>query len=67
MKFKGGNGWKAAGVVFRKEFQETLRDGRTLLMMVIIPVLLYPAILIASEQLALFGQRQLSGTHLPWR
>ncbi len=60
MKFRGGNGWKAAGVVFRKEFQETLRDRRTLMMMVIIPVLLYPAILIASQQLALFGQRQLS-------
>jgi sodium transport system permease protein len=60
MKFKNQNGWKAAGVVFRKEFQETLRDGRTLLMMVVIPVLLYPAMLIASQQLALFGMRQLS-------
>ena len=46
-------------MVFKKELLETLRDTRTLMIMVVVPVLLYPAILIASEQLALFGKRQL--------
>ena len=55
-----GSEWRGAMIVFRKELKETLRDTRTLMIMVVVPVLLYPAILIASEQLALFGQRQLS-------
>lgn len=46
-------------VVFRKELSETLRDRRTLLMMVVVPVLLYPVLLVVSEQLLLFGQRSL--------
>jgi sodium transport system permease protein len=47
--------------VFRKEVRETLRDRRTLLIMVVVPVLLYPALMVVSEQLALFGIRQLEG------
>ena len=50
---------RAAWAVFRKELQETIRDHRTLMMMVVVPVLLYPALMIVSEQLALFGMRQL--------
>lgn len=49
----------AWSVVFRKELKETLRDHRTLLMMVAVPVLLYPVLLIVSEQLLIFGQRSL--------
>ncbi len=51
--------WKYAWAVFRKEMRETLRDTRTLLIMVVVPVLLYPALMIVAQQLALFGQRQL--------
>ena len=50
---------RMAWVVFRKELRETLRDRRTLLMMVVVPVLLYPVLLVATEQLALVGLRQL--------
>jgi sodium transport system permease protein len=46
-------------VVLAKELRETLRDRRTLLMMIVIPVLLYPVLLIVMEQLLLFGQRNL--------
>lgn len=46
-------------IVFRKELRETLRDRRTLLMMIVIPVLLYPVLLIASEQILLFGMRRI--------
>jgi sodium transport system permease protein len=60
MRAPGQYGWKYAWVVFRKEMRETLRDTRTLIIMVVVPVLLYPAILILAQQLALFGQRQLT-------
>ena len=52
-------------VVFRKELRETLRDHRTLLMMIVVPVLLYPALLVVSEQLLLFGQRSLAADRSP--
>ncbi|HUF76546.1 MAG TPA: ABC transporter permease subunit/CPBP intramembrane protease [Longimicrobiales bacterium] len=52
-------------VVFRKEARETLRDRRTLLIMIVVPVLLYPALLILSEQLLLFGQRSLAAEPSP--
>ena len=45
---------RAAWAVFKKELQETIRDHRTLMVMVVVPVLLYPALLVVSEQLALF-------------
>jgi len=65
MRSPPGNGWTGAWIVFTKELKETLRDTRTLMIMVVVPVLLYPAILIASEQLALFGQRQLEREPAP--
>ncbi len=52
-------------VVAAKELRETLRDRRTLLMMVVIPVLLYPVLLIVMEQLLLFGQRNLEAEPAP--
>lgn len=54
--------WK---VVFRKELKETLRDRRTLLVMIVVPVLLYPALLVIMEQLLLFGMRNLEGEMSP--
>jgi sodium transport system permease protein len=45
--------------VLAKELRETLRDRRTLFMMIVIPTLLYPAIFILLEQVTIFGQRQL--------
>lgn len=46
--------------VLAKELRETLRDRRTLFMMIVIPTLLYPGIMVVLEQLTLFGQRRLS-------
>lgn len=45
--------------VLAKELRETLRDRRTLFMMVVIPVLLYPGLMVLMEQLTLFGQKRL--------
>jgi sodium transport system permease protein len=47
------------GKVFRKELRETIRDRRTLIVMLVVPIFLYPVLLIIVQQLALFGQRQL--------
>lgn len=52
-------------VVCAKEFRETLRDRRTLLVMIVVPVLLYPVLLITMEQLLLFGIRNLEAEAAP--
>ncbi len=52
-------------VVFRKELRETLRDRRTLMVMVAIPILLYPVLLIATEQFALLGIRRIESEASP--
>ncbi|HLL84867.1 MAG TPA: hypothetical protein VK420_19515, partial [Longimicrobium sp.] len=50
---------RMVGVVMRKELKETLRDRRTLLMMLVLPTLLYPSLFVILQQVALFGQRNL--------
>lgn len=54
--------WRIAGTVLAKELTETLRDRRTLFIMIVVPTFLYPALFVVMEQLALFGQRSLEGT-----
>lgn len=54
--------WRIAGTVLAKELTETLRDRRTLFIMIVVPAFLYPALFVVMEQLALFGQRSLEGT-----
>ena len=56
---------RAWWIVFRKELLETLRDRRTLMLMIVVPVLLYPALLIVSEQLLLLGERTLAADRAP--
>ena len=46
-------------IVCKKELRETFRDRRTMTMMIVVPVLLYPVLLIVSEQVLLFGMRNL--------
>jgi sodium transport system permease protein len=45
--------------VLGKELRETLRDRRTLFVMIVVPVMLYPAMLVIMEQVTIFGQRKL--------
>jgi sodium transport system permease protein len=52
--------WGAILTVLGKELRETLRDRRTLMVMIVVPVLLYPAMLIIMEQITIFGQRTLA-------
>ncbi len=51
MKGMVGTGW----TVFVKEMRELFRDHRTILVMLVVPVLLYPAVFIGVEQIALAG------------
>lgn len=51
--------WSVVRSVLRKELRETLRDRRTLTMMVVFPVFLYPVLFVLMQQLALFGQKSL--------
>jgi sodium transport system permease protein len=51
--------WRVIRTVVGKELRETLRDRRTLIIMVVVPVLLYPLMLVLIEQIALFGRRTL--------
>ena len=50
----------AIRTIFVKELREVLRDRRTLLLMIGIPVILYPALFVLMEQVMLFGQGSLS-------
>jgi sodium transport system permease protein len=43
-----------------KELREILRDRRTLLLMIGVPVFLYPALFVLMEQVMLFGQGNLT-------
>jgi sodium transport system permease protein len=52
--------WTTVRTVLAKELRETIRDRRTLFMMLVLPTLLYPAILVLVQQLAIFGQKRLS-------
>jgi sodium transport system permease protein len=52
--------WQTVRTVLGKELRETVRDRRTLFMMLVLPTLLYPAMLVLVQQIAIFGQRQLS-------
>jgi sodium transport system permease protein len=54
--------WGLIGTVLAKELRETLRDRRTLFIMIVIPVLLYPGMLVLMEQMTLFGQRSLEAS-----
>lgn len=51
---------RVVATVVAKELRETLRDRRTLVMMVVIPVFLYPVLLVAMQQALIFGQQALA-------
>ena len=42
--------YRRVWVVFRKELLDTLRDRRTLLAMVVVPVVLYPALMLVMVE-----------------
>lgn len=48
---------KRALVIFRKEMKDTIRDRRTLVVMVLIPIVLMPLILVASVKLTEWTSR----------
>jgi sodium transport system permease protein len=63
--------WRNIGLIFRREVSDQLRDRRTLFMIAVLPVLLYPAMGIGMMQLMLLFSEQprtvvmLGAEHLP--
>ncbi len=57
--------FRAVRTVLRKELRETLRDRRTLFVMVFIPILLYPLLIIGFSMLSLGRVRDLRAAGFP--
>ncbi|MBU6162141.1 MAG: ABC transporter permease subunit [Myxococcales bacterium] len=51
--------WNIVGIIARKELLEALRDRKTLILMILVPILLYPALLLLITQVAAVQQQQL--------
>ena len=51
-------------VVFRKELRDTLRDRRTLVMMIVLPMVLMPALMVGGAALAVSQQKKAEGERL---
>ena len=45
--------WKEIGTIYKKEIKDILRDHRTLILMVVVPIILYPLLLVGISQIAL--------------
>ena len=51
--------WRKIKDIFKKEILDTLRDRRTIMMMIVIPVLLYPGLMILLNEVAATQQAKL--------
>ena len=67
--------FRAVGLIYAKELRETLRDRRTLIVMVLLPLVLYPVVIFAIGQAILMQQSVadeepstvgLGGAAWPW-
>src|SRR4051812_43973795 len=52
------------GILLRKELTDVLRDRRTLIIMCVVPILLYPVVLLALGGLMVAGKERLARAHL---
>jgi sodium transport system permease protein len=53
--------WKKVLIVFKKEIIDTLRDKRTLMVMILVPILLYPMLFATMGQIMTTGAKKLEG------
>ncbi len=51
--------WTEIAVVWRKEILDTLRDRRTIMAMIVLPLLIYPILIVAISQLGLHQVEKL--------
>jgi sodium transport system permease protein len=54
---------KNIGVVYRKEMKDALRDPRTILLMIIFPLLINPLIFFGIGKMAASEEKQINSTH----
>jgi sodium transport system permease protein len=63
--------WHRIGLIFHREVRDQIRDRRTLFMVVVLPLLLYPGLAIGMVQVSLLFREQprtvvlLGASHLP--
>ncbi|MDZ4686088.1 MAG: hypothetical protein SH850_13555, partial [Planctomycetaceae bacterium] len=50
--------WRNVGLIFRREVIDQLRDRRTLFMIAVLPLLLYPALGVGMVQLTVLFSEQ---------
>ena len=50
---------RTVNTIFRKEILDTIRDKRTVIMMIGLPIVLYPAMLLIGLQTAIIQHQQL--------
>lgn len=46
-------------IIYKKEIKDTLRDRRTLMMMIMVPIVLYPLLFAAMGQIMMVGSKKL--------
>ncbi|MBN2103399.1 CPBP family intramembrane metalloprotease [bacterium] len=51
--------WNKVNIVYLKEIKDTLRDKRTVMMMILVPILLYPLLFMIMGQLMTAGTKKL--------
>lgn len=56
--------WKTVGIIFRKEFLDILRDRKTLLFMIALPILVIPGLMSVMTRLMIKGQQDSKSTRL---
>jgi sodium transport system permease protein len=54
----------AIGTLLKKELTDSLRDRRTLLLMLVVPIFLYPALMLAITEVMRAGKARLAGEWL---
>ena len=50
--------WKKIKIVYRKEITDTLRDRRTIMMMILVPIVLYPMLFLTMGQIMTTGVKK---------
>ncbi len=54
--------WRTVRTIFGKELLDTVRDRRTVIAMIVVPIVLYPTLIIATSQIAMVQQSRIEKT-----
>ena len=51
--------WKKIKIVYQKEITDTLRDRRTIMKMILVPIVLYPMLFLTMGQIMTTGVKKM--------